>query len=253
MGFLVDSVVQNLLAGVTVDEGSVPGLGRPGGVERHPPAFLLRRTCWTESLAGHSPWDAKSQTLIEVGLSMHAQDELKSIPWGWKVCISDVTGCLPAARAANWSTVSRKERRKLFGVSWRRCLLLCLDVGFTFTLLIWSLTFLFTLRIFSPIIFWIVFSSLSFLFFFFKMLQSEYWTLLDSSIIFIEFSAKCPNSLSIFQLCFQTSSTSVSTLVFFSFLWVLSVTCGILVPQLRIEPCLLWKGRVPTIDPQGSP
>ena len=43
MGFLVDLVVQNLpaKAGVTVDEGSVPGLGRPSGGENGTPSSIL--------------------------------------------------------------------------------------------------------------------------------------------------------------------------------------------------------------------
>ena len=70
---------------------------------------------------------------------------------------------------------------------------------------------------------------------FFQNASKQILDLLDSSIIFINFSAKCP-LCPFFSFVFRLPWHQFPTLVFFSFLWVLSVTCGILVPQLRIEP-----------------
>ena len=118
MGFLVDSVVKNLpaKAGVPVDVDSIPGLGRSsGGKNGNPLQYsCLEQSHGQRSLAGYSPWGCKESDPTE-GTEHARQDQLKSIPWGWKGCpVPDVIGCLPAASAPHCCTVSGKERRKLF-------------------------------------------------------------------------------------------------------------------------------------------
>ena len=77
---------------------------------------------------------------------------------------------------------------------------------------------------------------LSFLFFLFRMLQNEYWTYWIHPLYLLTFLLNALSLCSFFSFAFRLPWHQFPTLVFFSFLWLLSVTCGILVPQLGIEP-----------------
>ena len=136
------STVKNQPATQKLQERRVQSLGQedpPGGGHGNPlqSGSLLGKSHGQRSLAGHSPWGCKESDTTE-GTEHARQDELKSIPWGWKGCAfpdAQVVCLLPRPQTGTLS--AGKKEGDCFGVSWRRCLLPVFRCGlFTFTLLI---------------------------------------------------------------------------------------------------------------------
>ena len=66
-GFPGGAVLKNLPAnaGDTGDVSSIPGLGRPPGVENGNSVFLAGKSYGQRSLAGYSPWDLRESGTTE--------------------------------------------------------------------------------------------------------------------------------------------------------------------------------------------
>ena len=138
------------------------------------PVFLPGKSHGQRSLAGYSPWGCKESDPTE-GTEHARQDQLKSIPWGWKGCpVPDVIGCLPAASAPHCCTVSRQERKKLFWGQLQKMSASYVQMWpfYFHTFNLKSHFFFYPGNIFPH--YFLNSFLLSFLFFLFRMLQNEY-------------------------------------------------------------------------------